>query len=155
MGKVDIKSAFIQTHMTGLPVYVKLIRNMAKYVVELFLEWKEYLTKEGVLYTKMLKVMYCCVQVSRLWFELLTRVLLEAGYKSAAMDECIKCKVDGEGIHIIIIYVDNLLILASGKEMDVLKQQLVQKFQWITMEVKDCISYLGMQISRWDNQFEV
>ncbi len=82
-------------------------------------------------------------------------MLQDAGYKSAAMDECIMCKTDNGGTHIIIIYVDDLLILASREEMNVLREILVNKFRWITMAVEDSVSYLGMQIIRWDNQFEV
>lgn len=121
MGKVDIKGAFVRTMMTGLPVYMKLNRNMVKYVVELFPEYKKYLMKDGDLYTKMLKAMYSCIQAHRLWFELLTKVLQEAGYKSAVMEECIMCKVDGDCPRVIKIYVDDVFILAMWKEMDALK----------------------------------
>jgi hypothetical protein len=155
MAKVDIMGAFIQTPMTGTPVYVRLNRNTAKYVIELFPEWSRYLMKDGVLYTKMLKAMYGCVQASRLWFELLTGVLQDAGYKSAAKDKCIMCKTDNGGTHVNVIYVDDLLILASREEINVLWEILVNEFRWITMEVQDSVSYLGMQINRWDNQFKI
>lgn len=58
MGKVNIKGAFMQTPMTGPPVFMKLSWNVAKYVVELFPEYQKYLTKDGVLYTRMLKALY-------------------------------------------------------------------------------------------------
>jgi hypothetical protein len=149
MGKVDIKGAFVQTPM------MKLSKNVVKYVMEVFPEYQKYVTAEGVLYTRMLKAMYGCVQASRLWFEYLTKVLRAVGYKSASMDECVMCKRDGAWIHVIIIYVDDLLIFATHKEMEILKRLLVQQFKWITMEVKEQVSYLGLQINRWDNQFEL
>jgi hypothetical protein len=151
MAKVDIKGAFIQTPMSGTPVYVRVSKNVSKYVVEMFPEWEKYLTKDGVLYTRMLKAMYGCVQASRLWFELLTGVLRDAGYVSAAMDECVMAK---EG-NVITIYVDDLLIFAEKREIEALRALLMDKFQWITMVVENSVSYLGMQIDRWDNQFEV
>ncbi len=75
MAKAGIKGPFIQTPMNGAPVYVKLSKNVAKYIIKLFPELSRYLTKDGVLYARMLKAMYCCVQASRLWFELLTEML--------------------------------------------------------------------------------
>jgi hypothetical protein len=54
-----------------------------------------------------------------------------------------------------VVYVDDLLIFVTKKEMEALKELFVKKFQWITMEVTKKVSYLGMQINRWDNQVEV
>ncbi len=155
MGKVDIKGAFVQTPMTGPPIYMKISKNVVKYVVEVFHEYAKYVMQEGILYTKMMKAMYGCVQASRLWYEHLTGVLKEAGYKAAGMDECVWRRVDGKEMHVIVVYVDDLLIFASKKEMAAIKELFLKKFQWITMELTDKVSYLGMQINRWDNQVEV
>ncbi len=62
---------------------------------------------------------------------------------------------DADGMNTIVIYVDDLLILASKQEMKKLKKVLMQCFEGITMEVQYAVSYLGMQINRWDNQFEI
>jgi hypothetical protein len=61
MAKVYIKGAFIQTPMTGAPVYMKISRNVVKYVVELFPDWGRYIMKDGIMYARMLKAMYGCV----------------------------------------------------------------------------------------------
>jgi hypothetical protein len=60
--------------------------------------------------------MYGCVQASRLWYEHLTKVLKEAGYQSVAMDECAWRRTDGNKTYVIVIYVDDLLILATKKK---------------------------------------
>jgi hypothetical protein len=39
--------------------------------------------------------------------------------------------------------------------MTALKELFIKKLQWITMEVTEKVSYLGMQINWWDNQVEV
>ncbi len=155
MGKVDIKGAFVQTPMTGPPIYMKIGKNIVKYVVEIFPEYAKYVTKEGILYTRMMKAMYGCVQASRLWYEHLTKVLKEAGYKAVGMDECVWRRVNGKETYVIVVYVDDLLIFATKKEIANLKEVFIKNFQWITMEVSDKVSYLGMQINRWDNQVEV
>jgi hypothetical protein len=71
------------------------------------------------------------------------------------MDECIWHRVEGNQTYVIVINVDDLLMLATKKELDALKALFIAQFKWITMEVSDEVSYLGMQINRRDNQFEV
>ncbi len=146
IGRVDIKGAIMQMPMNGPPVFMKLSKTVTKYAIDFFLEYKDCLLEDGIMYTRMLKAMYGCVQASWLWFELLTKILQKAGYKLMTMVECIMCHVD----------VNDLLILATQqKKMMALKSMLVQHFKWITMNMKDMVSYLEMQITQWDNQFEV
>jgi hypothetical protein len=71
--KIDIKGAFIQTPMTGEPIYMKIDPKMTKYVVELYPHLKEMVEADGCLYTEMLKAMYGCVQASALWYALIRR----------------------------------------------------------------------------------
>jgi hypothetical protein len=66
VAKIDINGAFIQTPMTGPPIYMKLdprIRRMAK---ELYPEFNEFIWDDNCLYTILLKAMYGCVQASAL-----------------------------------------------------------------------------------------
>jgi hypothetical protein len=49
--KIDIKGAFIQTPMTGEPIYMKIDAKMTKYVVELYPHLKEMVEADGCLYT--------------------------------------------------------------------------------------------------------
>jgi hypothetical protein len=51
-------------------------------------------------------------------------------------------------IIIILIYVDDLLIFASKGEMEMLQKLLIAKFNNITMEISEDLSYLGMQLTR-------
>jgi hypothetical protein len=60
--KIDIKGAFLQTPMSGEPVYMKLDPKITKYAIELRPDLKRYVEADGCLYTLMLKAMYGCVQ---------------------------------------------------------------------------------------------
>ena len=44
----------------------------------------------------------------------------------------------------LIIYVDDILVLAEEKEIEAIRDAFVEAFQWITMEIGDTHSYLGM-----------
>jgi hypothetical protein len=87
--KIDIKGAFLQTHMEGEPTYMKLNRKMMRYVLELFPEMKKFIEDDDCLYTLMLKAIYWCVQASALCYALIRRTLEEGGYKVSETDHCV------------------------------------------------------------------
>ncbi len=154
MGKVDIKGAFIQTPMVGEPVYMRISKKVAKYVIQLYPELIAFVQHDGSITTKLLKAMYGCVQASRLWFDLLTKVLCSRGYRASETDPCVMRKVVDDLIFVVLIYVDDLLIFATKEEMEGLRALLIAEFKSITMQVEQNLSYLGMQL-KWngDNMF--
>jgi hypothetical protein len=67
LGKIDVKGAFIQTQMSGTPVYIKCTWQLRDLIVDLYPEYEKYVGKDGVLYCKLLTALYGCVQASKLW----------------------------------------------------------------------------------------
>jgi hypothetical protein len=45
-----------------------------------------------------------------------------------------------------VIYVDDLLIIASKREIEHILKLCVKEFQWVMMEVGTILLYLGMQL---------
>ena len=76
-----MKGAFIQTEMSGTPVYVKCTGKLRDHVLETFPELSQYVGTDRVLYGVLRKALYGCVQASKLWFEELTSFLKRVGYK--------------------------------------------------------------------------
>jgi hypothetical protein len=87
--KIDIRSAFVQTPMSGEPVYVKLDPKITKYAVEFCLELKEYVEADGCLYVLLQKALYGCIQASALWYALTRSVLEDFGYDVSKTDQCV------------------------------------------------------------------
>jgi hypothetical protein len=106
-----------------------------------------YVGKDGVLYGKLLKALYGCVQASCLWYERLREALIELGYFQSETDRCIFHRIVGEQVYLLIVYVDNILILATDEEIRDLEKCFTEVFRWITLEVGNTHSYLGMQLS--------
>lgn len=77
LGKTDVKGAFIQTDMSGTPVYVKCTG----------------------------KVLYSCVQASKLWYEKLQNFLRTQGYKSCDVDPCVFKRVVEGKVYLLLIYI--------------------------------------------------
>jgi hypothetical protein len=145
--KIDVKGAFVQTPMKGETIYLKVGKDIAKHVVELCPEYADFVNKDGVMYAKMLKAMYGCVQASLLWYQLLVEVLSGIGFIVCEVDRCVmRLIVDGI-VNIILIYVDDLLVFATREVLDLILNMLTEKFTWLTVE-RDWteFSYLGMQL---------
>jgi hypothetical protein len=141
--KIDVKGAFVQTPMKGEKIYLKVGKDIAKHVVELCQEYAGFVNEDGVMYVKMLKAMYGCVQASLLWYQLLIRVLSGIGFSVCEVDQCVmRLIVDG-----ILIYVDDLLVFATREVLDLILKTLTEKFTWLTVERdRSEFSYLGMQL---------
>jgi hypothetical protein len=97
-----------------------------------------------MLYCKLLKALYGCVQASKLWFEKLTKFLHSQGYEHSPTDPCVMRKVVGRDVWLLLIYVDDILILADGEETKRLIAVFEKEFRWITHSTSSEQSYLGM-----------
>ncbi len=68
VAKVDIKRAFVQTPMSGPPIFMRLDPNVVRYAKEMYPEFEEFQWKDASIFTVMLKAMYRCVKASALWY---------------------------------------------------------------------------------------
>jgi hypothetical protein len=146
VGKLDVKGAFIQTEMSGTPVYVQFRGKLREMILSVKPELAAYVGDDGILYGKLLKALYGCVQASRLWYEKLKEVLIKLGYEQSETDPCIFRQVVGDRVFLLIVYVDDILILATADEIKRLEEAFTEEFRWITLEIGKSHSYLGMQL---------
>mmetsp|Transcript_22436 Transcript_22436/g.32130 ORF Transcript_22436/g.32130 Transcript_22436/m.32130 type:complete len:716 (-) Transcript_22436:89-2236(-) len=155
MAKVDIKGAFVQTPMEGKPIYMRMDKKLTAYVIALYPLYASFVQANGSLINLLQKAMYGCVQASSLWFKLLAKLLIGAGYVASETDPCVIRREVAGMISIILIYVDDLLIFASSEELERIRKILLDRFKSITMEIRNAVSYLGMQIEWKHPRFEV
>jgi hypothetical protein len=141
--------------MEGKPVYMRIDKKVTRYIVALYPLLGKFVQHDGSMLTLLLKAMYGCVQASSLWYKLLKSVLVEAGYVASETDPCVMRREENGLIYCILIYVDDLLIFASKKEVEALRKLLTDRFNTITMEVVNSLSYLGMEIEWKAGSFTV
>ncbi len=142
-----MKGAFIQTEMTGTPVYIKCVGALHKLIVETYPRLKAYVDDNGALYCKLKKALYGFVQASKLWYKQLCGFLKEFSYERSDVDMCLFRKVIGERVYILLVYVDDILVCTDEQEVEFLKQEFEKRYKWIMIEVGNKHSYLGMQIT--------
>ncbi len=100
-----------------------------------------------MLYCRLLKALYGCVQTSKLWFNKLTRVLHHDGYEHSPADLCVMRWIVSDRVILLMIYVDDILILSNDAEIERMEQISLSEFTWITMEHYNKLSYLGIIVS--------
>jgi hypothetical protein len=108
---------------------------------EIFMELPEGYQQKGMVY-RVLKSLYGLKQSSRQWYQKLDNFLISLGFKRSAADPCLyirnKCW--------IAVYVDDLSIAGSLKEVDLLKDYLQDKFKM--KDLGDLKNFLGLEIRR-------
>jgi hypothetical protein len=155
IAKLDVKGAFIQTEMSGMPVYVKCTGKLRDRVLETFPELGQYVGTDRVLCGVLHKALYGCPHASKLRFEKLTSFLKRVGYINSEVEPCVFRKIDGGHVHLLVVYVDDILMIVSKGEMERLHKLFVEEFRWITMDVSKEQSYLAMQISFLLNEVRI
>ncbi len=53
----------------------------------------------------------------------------------------------GEKVFLLLVYVNDIIILANDAEIDRLEQIFLEEFTWITIERNNKLSYLGMIVA--------
>jgi hypothetical protein len=155
VAKIDVKGAYIQTEITGSPIYMRLDKRLTTMALGILPSLQKYITEEGTLYTRLLKALYGCIQSGQLWYAKIKKILRREGYISTPTDPCIFRKVSGFVLCILILYVDDMLLFADNEEINRVEQFMKREFKWITMDRGNTQSYLGMNIHVKKNCIEI
>jgi hypothetical protein len=147
LGKIDVKGAFIQAEMSGMPVYIKCTWQLRDLILDLYPEYEKYVGRDGVLYCKLLKALYGCVQASKLWYQKVSKFLESLGYVRGEVDPCVFRRVVGEKVYLLTLYVDDILLIAESSEIERVGKAFEMEYRWITMAVGNSHSYVGMGLT--------
>ncbi len=71
-----------------------------------------------MLYCKLRKVLYGCVQMSKLWYEKLRSFLERDRYACCDTYPCVLRKTVGEHVYMLIVYIDDILACAREKDLE-------------------------------------
>jgi len=155
VAKIDVKGAYIQTEITGSPIYMKMDKKLTTAITTILPDLQDYVTPEGTLYTKLLKALYGCIQSGQLWYERIKKVLIREGYITTPTDPCIFRRAVTENLFILIVYINNILLFANSQEIQQVKAFMMKEFHWITVICNKVQFYLGMNIEIADHQVTV
>jgi hypothetical protein len=86
VGMLDVKGAFIQTEMSGIPVYIQCRGKLKDAILGILPYLGKYGGSDGILHCKLKKALYGCIQASKLWYKKLRKFLVRLGYKQSETD---------------------------------------------------------------------
>lgn len=145
---VDITGAYLECKLPDEDeVFMRLDPLLASMVAEVDPSAKVNIDDKGVLFVRLERALYGCVQSSKLWYDKLCEVLEADGFKKNNYDPCLFNKtVDGAQVT-VAFHVDDLLVTSkSQKHIDELMNVLRGKFAAITVNTGSKHSYLSMNI---------
>ena len=104
--------------MEGPPVFMQCSKELTQLIVEVYLRLQKFVNDEGYLFCKLLKALYGCMQASKLWFNKLIKFLQQEGYEQSSRDPCVMRKIVGNDVWLLLIYVDDILVIADTAEIE-------------------------------------
>ena len=141
---VDITGAFLNAEMTDR-VFLRLNKGLTKEFIALKPEWKVHVKNDGTMILRIAKAMYGTLEAAKLWQQLVTKVLVDKGYKPNQYDPCIFYKRNSNGTTTTAIcYVDDFYIINDVR--DELEGILRKAFTDITVKRGTNLDYLGMNV---------
>jgi len=151
----DIGAAYLNAEMKDI-VYMILDKRTTKLLVKMYPEFEKFINESGKMVVKLNKALYGCVQSALLWYECLRDFLLKIGFTTNPYDECIFTRNNRTGNCTIIVYVDDLLFMASSKNIiEEVIDHLRTKFEDINVTYGKVLSYLRMELSFDHGVFKV
>ena len=107
---------------------------------------------KGVIYVKLKKALYGCVQSAKLWYDKLCTILEADGYKKNHYDGCLFNKIVNGKQCTVAFHVDDLLITCQDMNaIEQLERTLQNSFSSITVNKSNKHSYLAMNINICDD----
>jgi hypothetical protein len=156
--KLDVGGAFLCAPIDdGQEVFMSLGLELAENALESMPHLAEFLTRDGKIIAKVDKAMYGLIQSAKLWYKELTRYLVSKGFRVCSTDECVLTKRMNDGEHLVVLlYVDDILVLGKAdRDRKWVKEILEEKYEKISMDEGNRLTYLGMTIVRANNGFEI
>lgn len=103
---------------------------------------------------KLLKALYGLRQAPRAWYAKLNSCLADLGFTRFPSEHAVYTRKEGEEGLVIAVYVDDLLITGSSKEMiERFKNEMSQKFEMT--DLGKLSYYLGMEVEQGKGYIEI
>ena len=110
--------------------------------------FQAFLRPDGTLVVRLLKALYGTVEASRLWYDVITGLMLKAGFVPNPIEPCVLNRRRPGGKQLtVVLYVDDLLVM-SEDESEILwfKAHLEEHFPEVTFHSGSILDYVGMTL---------
>ena len=140
-------------------VHMKIIGREVELFCEIEPNLTQYITIENgkkVLYVKLDKALYGCVQSALLWYELYSETLQGMGFELNPYDLCVaNANIEGKQCTILWYVDDNKISHMDPKVVDKVIKKIESKFGKMKQTRGDKHDFLGMSIHFKKNKIEI
>ena len=151
VGTADVPGAYLQAEMTDF-VIVKMTGSSVDVMCQVNPDFSAYVISEGkrkVLYLRLNKALYGCIQSAMLWYNTFSDTLKDMGFELNPYDPCVANKMINGKQCTVLWYVDDLKV--SHMEESVVENVLKcieERFSGeLTITMGQKHKYLGMDIT--------
>jgi hypothetical protein len=142
----DIKGAFLLTPMKpGVRMFIRINPDVATHWIMRYPERAKWLQNDGCLYFELNRYVYGLHEASNEFNSMLDKQLQDIGFKPSVADRCLYTKKVEDGIIVMSVHVDDMLLTAPNRKWQKWFEDEMEK-KFTLVKQYDNISYLGMQI---------
>jgi len=143
----DITSAFLRGKFDrgSSPIHMRLDKTLADVLIQVEPSYSKHQRPDGSIYCRLRRPLYGLIEAAKLWFDEITRTLLNLGFVQNAYDACCFNRTFRGKQHTVIIHVDDIFSTCIDNRAN---QQLVKalesKYEKIGVQTGKVHSYIGM-----------
>jgi len=143
----DITSAFLRGKFDkgSSPIHMRLDKTLADVLIQVEPSYSKHQRPDGSIYCRLRRPLYGLIEAAKLWFDEITRTLLNLGFVQNAYDACCFNRTFRGKQHTVIIHVDDIFSTCIDNRAN---QQLVRaleaKYEKIGVQTGKVHSYIGM-----------
>lgn len=141
---LDIGGAYLNARLQK-QIFMMLDEFSSAILANIDPSYKKYMNSNGRIVVKLLKALYGCVESALLWYEHLSKTLLDMGFVKNRLDECVFNLGVGDEQCTICLHVDDLFI--TCKNMNTIKgvtKKLKEVYKEVKIKEGNKHSYTGM-----------
>ena len=143
---VDIEGAYLHADMTS-SVIVELDPVISTILTEVDRGYKSFMTPEGKLFVQLDKALYGCVESAKLFYEHISKTLVDYGYVKNPYDTCVFNKYVYGVQSTVTVHVDDLKISCKDpRGVKDLISHLKSVYKKLNVHDGPQLDYLGMDL---------
>ena len=145
----DITGAYLNASMEGTePVFMHLAPELATAACVTVPDWNSFLRPDGSMVVRLNNALYGCIESAKLWYECLREYLISLSFTTTEADQCVFTRVRDAKVLIVLLYVDDLFLLApDDAAIDDLISELQLRFPDVKYTRGNEQNYIGMAIT--------
>jgi hypothetical protein len=141
---VDVEGAYLHSKMVG-EVLMKIDPVISKILFSIDKRYEKFQLADGSLVVKLDKALYGCIESARLFYENISKALLDYGFTKNDYDPCVFNKFIYGKQCTVVIHVDDLKIsCADGRGVEDVIKELTRVYGKINAHREKVLDYLGM-----------